>query len=103
MARPSAKPPGETPDTAVPDPSQFGEYSSPPCFMHEFASSFVGLPDGGDQSSHTPPPNLPLDWPAVRQWRKETRAGLIERRVHISAQDRADWSGSIGEKLEAAL
>lgn len=45
------------------------------------------------------------DWPAIRRWRKEARARLIERRLNISPEDRAAWSGRIdaalGEVLES--
>lgn len=48
-------------------------------------------------------PNADADWPRVRDWRKETRARLIERRLGISAQDRAAWSQRIDRALGAAL
>jgi 5-formyltetrahydrofolate cyclo-ligase len=70
--------------------------------MHELDPSYVGLPAGVETSAPSPSSTRP-DWPIVREWRKETRANLLQRRMKISAQDRADWSDRISLKLEAAL
>ena len=56
--------------------------------------------------SNMPGPALPAanaDWPTIREWRKETRARLIERRIGISDQDRVAWSERIGHALGSAL
>lgn len=36
---------------------EYGEYSSPPCFMHELDLAFLGLPTGADPTpeAHSPP------------------------------------------------
>lgn len=58
----------------------------------------------GSQTSAAPSlPGAGSDWPEIRQWRKETRAKLIERRIGISAQDRAARSDAIGRALGEAL
>jgi len=53
-----------------------------------------------------PGPALPAanaDWPTIREWRKQTRAKLLEQRIGISAEDRAAWSERISQALAAAL
>jgi 5-formyltetrahydrofolate cyclo-ligase len=71
--------------------------------MHELSPDFISL-------EAEPRPSVPCvseiaasDWPSVRRWRKETRIALIERRMSISAQDRAAWSERIGQALRSAL
>lgn len=90
-------------DSTAQTPISFGEYSSPPCFMHELEPSYVGSPAAVETLA--PPPSLSRDpdWPTVRKWRKESRASLLQRRMEISALDRADWSDRISLKLETAL
>jgi 5-formyltetrahydrofolate cyclo-ligase len=63
----------------------------PPCLTHD---------PGPD---HRPPLAADPDWPAVRLWRKETRARLIEQRCLISSGDRAAWSAGITERLNRLL
>ncbi|WP_457108347.1 5-formyltetrahydrofolate cyclo-ligase [Methylobacterium sp. P5_C11] len=90
-------------DSAVPEHPEFGAYSSPPCFMHELGPDFVS-PDAEPRPSEPRASEVAAsDWSNVRQWRKETRTALIERRVSISAQDRVAWSERIGQALRAAL
>lgn len=100
----SAKPPDQAPEAAETSSGMFGEYSSPPCFMHELDESFLGLDEEKKPASRaTSLQGESLDWAAIRRWRKETRAALIDARVHIAAQDRAAWSGRISQSLEATL
>jgi 5-formyltetrahydrofolate cyclo-ligase len=40
-----------------------------------------------------------LNWELVRRWRKEQRGVLIDRRVAISREDRADWSERITQRI----
>lgn len=99
----STKLPEVASEPAVPERPEFGAYSSPPCFMHELGPDF-GSPEATPQASEPRVSDIAAsDWSSVRQWRKETRAALIDRRVSISAQDRADWSERIGRSLRAAL
>lgn len=90
-------------DPAAPELREFGGYSSPPCFMHELGPEFVGSVAGAGSTTPCASEISAADWPAVRRWRKETRAALIERRLSISSQDRAIWSERISRALEAAL
>jgi len=103
MAGHSDKSPGTPPGPADREPIVFGEYSSPPCFMHELDPSYLGLATGEEKSSPQSLQSCAPDWPTVRQWRKETRATLIERRMQISAQDRADWSAGTSQRLRPEL
>lgn len=99
----STKPPEMPSKSSAPKRPEFGAYSSPPCFMHELGPDFVS-PEAEVRPSEPCASEISAtDWPSVRRWRKETRSALIERRVSISAQDRAAWSESISSALEAAL
>lgn len=89
--------------SAAGEHSEFGEYSSPPCFMHELDQNYLGLSGEGKSSSPAAPPSPGLDWPSVRQWRKETRVRLIDQRMRIPSQMRADWSERISQGLKTAL
>ena len=40
-----------------------------------------------------------LTWEQIRQWRKEQRAALIERRLAISGDDRVRWSQQIATRI----
>jgi len=40
-----------------------------------------------------------LTWEQIRQWRKEQRAALIERRLAISGDDRVCWSQQIATRI----
>ena len=99
----STKLPEMSPDSAVPDLPEFGAYSSPPCLMHELSPDFVSLGAKPQLSESYLSEEAASDWSRVRQWRRETRAALIERRVSISAQDRAAWSERVERALRAAL
>lgn len=103
MAGQFAKPLGTPTDSKAKEPMAFGEYSSPPCFMHELDPSYVGLPAGGDTSPPATAVQADPDWQTVREWRKKTRASLLQQRVQILAQNRDAWSDRISLKLEAAL
>jgi 5-formyltetrahydrofolate cyclo-ligase len=103
MAGRSTKPPEMPSDSAAPELPEFGEYSSPPCFMHKLDPDFVSPKMERRPSEPCASAVSASDWPSVRRWRKETRTALIERRVSISAQDRAAWSKRIGQALRAAL
>ena len=52
---------------------------------------------------HVPGPAPGTDWAEVRLWRKVKRATLIERRLAISAEDRAARSAAITTALDALL
>jgi 5-formyltetrahydrofolate cyclo-ligase len=54
-----------------------------------------------DSRSQLSDPNA--DWPAIREWRKETRTRLIKQRIGISALDHAAWSARISHSLGADL
>jgi 5-formyltetrahydrofolate cyclo-ligase len=41
----------------------------------------------------------PGDWPAVRRWRKERRAALIEARVAAGPRKRAAWDAAITAQI----
>jgi len=71
--------------------------------MHELDPSFVGQSAGPEQAaSHSLPAGV-LDWAATRQWRKETRAQLIERQLQITSADRVGWSAQIDEEVADVL
>jgi 5-formyltetrahydrofolate cyclo-ligase len=99
----STKLPEMSSDSAVPELPGFGAYSSPPCFMHELGPDLVSPEAEPRPSGPCVSEIAASDWSSVRQWRKETRTALIERRVTISAQDRAACSERIGHALRAAL
>ncbi|ESZ68365.1 5-formyltetrahydrofolate cyclo-ligase [Mesorhizobium sp. L103C119B0] len=64
------------------------QYSSPPCFMHEFDPEF----------------RAPLtDWTDVRRWRKAERERLIAARLAVSADARVAMSRAIAEGLDATI
>lgn len=67
-----------------------GEYSSPPCFMHEL-----------DQQFRMPSP--PPEWPEVARWRHAERALLIEARLAISADARAAMATLIAQGLDTTI
>ncbi|TIX68628.1 MAG: 5-formyltetrahydrofolate cyclo-ligase, partial [Mesorhizobium sp.] len=65
-----------------------GQYSSPPCFMHELDPEF----------------RTPLsDWTDVKRWRKAKRERLIAARLAVSADARTAMSQRIGENLDALI
>lgn len=64
------------------------EPSSPPCLMHEFEDELLPRP---------------LDWPAVRAFRKDKRAELIALRGALPLRERQRRSERIRENLDEAL
>ncbi len=105
MAGHPPKPP-EVPQPGPDDPhhTAFGEYSSPPCFMHELDPAFSRSEAHPHLPSKTPLVELEeLDWPGIRRWRKETRAALIEQRLQISANERVARSLRISQALKSIL
>lgn len=70
-----------------------GEYSSPPCFMHELEA------DADAQSRHSDPKL----WNDVMRWRRAERERLIASRLAIPVEERIARSERIAEKLTAAI
>ena len=68
-------------------------YASPPCLMHETEA-------GG--SPESPPADAAL-WRDVARWRKAERARLIEARLAIPADERADMAARIAAGLDRAI
>ena len=69
------------------------QYASPPCFMHELQPSFDAAGLAADQ----------VAWADVARWRKVERARLIEARLAIPAETRAEMSRQIGEGIDAIV
>ena len=67
-------------------------YGSPPCFMHE-----------REEDAGPGRPSDPVTWADIRQWRKAERERLIEARLAIPAETRAEMAGRIAQGLEAAI
>lgn len=67
-------------------------YVSPPCFMHEI--------EEGPGPGH---PSDPVMWADVRRWRKAERERLIEARLTIPAETRAEMAARIAQGLDAAI
>ncbi len=81
------------------------ECSSPPCMLQELDPAFVQHP-GREQGLLWPPAvdaATVQDWEEVRLWRKAKRAVLIERRLAMSAEERAARSEAITAALARAL
>lgn len=81
------------------------ECSSPPCMLHELGPAFVKHP-GQEEELHRPSTAdaaTVQDWEEIRLWRKAKRAVLIERRLAISAEERAAQSEAITAALLQAL
>ncbi len=70
---------------------EFGEYSSPPCFMHELSPDFQ------------PRQERSSAWGDVARWRKAERQRLIEARLAMSASERAARTERIAGKLDRAV
>ena len=68
-----------------------GEYASPPCFMHELSPDFQ------------PKPERTSAWGDVARWRKAERKRLIEMRLAMSTEERADRTGRIAAGLDHAI
>lgn len=69
------------------------QYASPPCFLHELQPGFY------PGASHADP----LAWADVARWRKAERARLIDARLAIPADIRAEMAKQIAEGLDAEI
>jgi len=81
------------------------ECSSPPCMLHELDPAFMEHP-GREEGLPRPPAvsaGTVQDWEEVRLWRKAKRTVLIERRLAMSAGERAAHSEAITEALAQVL
>jgi 5-formyltetrahydrofolate cyclo-ligase len=76
-------------------PARIIECSSPPCMLQEFEAEA--------SSTGLPAINAAQDWDEVRLWRRAKRAVLIERRVAMSATERAGRNEAITAALMQAL
>lgn len=70
---------------------EFGEYASPPCFMHELAEDYAGLP----VRSHA--------WADVARWRKAERKRLIDERLAVAVEERQARSERIASELDIVI
>ena len=73
------------------DISEPGEYASPPCFMHELSPDFQ------------PRIERSSAWGDVARWRKAERLRLVEARLALPAQERAERAERIAHGLDRAL
>lgn len=73
--------------------TEFGEYASPPCFMHELMPGFEADPLPRDQAT----------WTDVARWRKSERQRLIDRRLLLDPDDRKVRSERIAAGLDATI
>lgn len=67
----------------------FGTYSSPPCYMHEFAAD-------------APLPRTE-EWGDVARWRKAERQRLLAQRLALSSTDREARSARIAATLDRKI
>ncbi len=70
---------------------EIGEYSSPPCFMHELSPDFQ------------PRRERSSAWGDVARWRRAERQRLIEARLVIPAQERTARAERIAASLDRAI
>jgi 5-formyltetrahydrofolate cyclo-ligase len=70
----------------------FGEFASPPCFLHELDPAYTGLG-----------PAAPAGRDAVMRWRRGERARLIAQRLATPAGARAEQAARIASHLDALL
>jgi hypothetical protein len=63
-----------------PDDEGPAQYASPPCFLHELQPGY--------KAGHVDP----VAWADVARWRKAERARLIEARLAIPAEIRAEMA-----------
>jgi 5-formyltetrahydrofolate cyclo-ligase len=63
----------------------------------------IGLPQGGDRSKSGARLNNEQTWPQTREWRKQQRAALIERRVAVPQETLAQWSAAITALIESGF
>jgi len=47
--------------------------------------------------------DTPYDWPRIRDWRRQQRAALIERRVAVPRETLAPWNAAITESILAGF
>jgi 5-formyltetrahydrofolate cyclo-ligase len=76
-----------------PDDQGTAQYASPPCFLHELQPGFDARGIHAD----------PVAWTDVARWRKAERARLIEMRLAIPAEIRAEMAAKIAEELDAEI
>ena len=76
-----------------PDGEGSAQYASPPCFLHELQPGYDAA------GAHTDP----VAWADVARWRKAERARLIEMRLAIPAEIRAEMAVKIAEGLDAEI
>jgi 5-formyltetrahydrofolate cyclo-ligase len=69
-------------------------FSSPACYMHEFADQLVPPP---------PRPTAAPDWQTVKQWRKATRTELLSRRLAVPLRERQARAERAKAQLGAAV
>jgi 5-formyltetrahydrofolate cyclo-ligase len=74
------------------DPSESDQYSSPPCNMHELDPAYFGLGPAADRTS--------VD---VARWRKAERKRLIDQRLALAPEVRADRARGIARRLDALI
>ena len=74
-----------------PDDKGPAQYASPPCFLHEL------------QPGYSASRADPVAWADVARWRKAERARLIEARLAIPAEIRAEMAVKIAEGLDAEI
>jgi 5-formyltetrahydrofolate cyclo-ligase len=74
------------------DPSESDQYSSPPCYMHELDPAYFGLEPAADRAS--------VD---VARWRKAERKRLLEQRLAVAPEVRADRAREIARRLDALI
>jgi 5,10-methenyltetrahydrofolate synthetase len=70
---------------------EFGQYASPPCFLHELQDDF--RPAVADEQAAAD----------VKRWRKTERERLIAARLALSADERAAHAKIIAARLDALL
>jgi 5-formyltetrahydrofolate cyclo-ligase len=74
------------------DPSDSDQYSSPPCYMHELDPAYFGLGPTADRTS--------VD---VARWRKAERKRLLEQRLAVPPEVRADHARAIARRLHGLI
>jgi 5-formyltetrahydrofolate cyclo-ligase len=74
------------------DPSESDQYSSPPCYMHELDPAYFGLGPAADRTS--------VD---VARWRKAERKRLLEQRLALAPEVRADHAREIARRLHELI
>lgn len=67
----------------------FGEYASPPCFMHELQPSYLPAPTDA--------------WTDVSRWRQAERKRLIDERLALAPDERAARSERIAAGLDRTI